>query len=98
MKIMQKPYILSFLAGLLMLPVHLAMALPQEPADSVMVDVAYGKQEPWKVSSGISTVSGAKLDKTTSTSLGTALQGMLPGLTYLQESGEPGNDFNIYNI
>lgn len=98
MKIMQKLYILSFLAGLLMLPVHLAMAFPQEPADSVMVDVAYGKQEPWKVSSGISTVSGAKLDKTTSTSLGTALQGMLTGLTYLQESGEPGNDFNIYNM
>lgn len=80
------------------LSAHPATLLPQEPADTVMTDIAYGKQQAWKISSGISTVSGEKLAKTTSASLGNALQGMLPGLTYLQESGEPGNDFNIYNM
>ena len=36
--------------------------------------------------------------KTTSASLGNSLQGQLPGLTLLQQSGEPGYDFSIANL
>lgn len=70
----------------------------QDSPDSVMVDIAYGKQAEWKRTSAISTVYGEDLMKTTSVSIGNGLHGRIPGLTILQQSGEPGYDFNISNI
>lgn len=70
----------------------------QHSSDTVMVDIAYGKQEEWKRTSAISTVTGEELMKTTSPSIGNSLHGRIPGLTVLQQSGEPGYDFDINNI
>lgn len=45
-----------------------------------------------------SVVSGVKLTQTTAASLGNTLQGRLPGLTSLQQSGQPGDDFALSNL
>ena len=65
----------------------------QHIADSALVEVAYGQQPEWRRTSAISSIRGEDLLKTTSASLGNSLQGQLPGLTLLQQSGEPGYDF-----
>lgn len=70
----------------------------QNSLDTTMVDIAYGKQAEWKRTSAISTIYGEDLLKTTSPSIGNSLHGRIPGLTILQQSGEPGYDFNISNI
>lgn len=75
-----------------------AKMVAQDSPDSAMVDIAYGKQAEWKRTSAISTVYGEDLMKTTSVSIGNGLHGRIPGLTILQQSGEPGYDFNIRNI
>ncbi len=54
--------------------------------------VAYGRQPGWKVTSAISTVEGTTLQKNFTSNLANTLYGRLPGLTVLQNSGEPGND------
>ena len=61
----------------------------QHIADSALVEVAYGQQPEWRRTSAISSIRGEDLLKTTSASLGNSLQGQLPGLTLLQQSGEP---------
>lgn len=70
----------------------------QHIADSALVEVAYGQQPEWRRTSAISSIRGEDLLKTTSASLGNSLQGQLPGLTLLQQSGEPGYDFSIANL
>lgn len=71
----------------------------QEFADTLTVNsMAYSKQEEWKRTSAISTVSGEELMKTTATSVGNALHGRLAGLTVLQQSGEPGYDFFLQDL
>lgn len=54
--------------------------------------IGFGKQPTWMVSSGISTVKGAELQKSFTSNLTNTLYGRLAGLTVLQGSGEPGND------
>lgn len=66
--------------------------------DSAKMEVAYDKQEQWKTTSSISTISTERLMKTTSPSVGNSLHGVLPGLTILQQSGEPGNDFSLQSL
>ena len=66
--------------------------------DTAEVEIAYGKQETWKMSSAISTVSGDNLMKITSPSVGNSLKGQLPGLTVMQQGGEPGYDFYMQNM
>lgn len=56
------------------------------------------EQAAWKNTAAISTVTSERLLKTTSPSVGNALHGVLPGLTILQQSGEPGNDFSLQNF
>ena len=70
----------------------------QHIADSALVEVANGQQPEWRRTSAISSIRGEDLMKTTSASLGNSLQGQLPGLTLLQQSGEPGYDFSIANL
>jgi TonB-linked SusC/RagA family outer membrane protein len=52
--------------------------------------IGFAKQSDYKVTSAISTVSGADLQKNFSTNLYNSLIGRLPGLTVTQSSDEPG--------
>lgn len=70
----------------------------QTTKDSVTVNVAYGEQESWKTTSALSALRGEKLMKTTDASLGNSLHGIIPGLTVMQQSGEPGYDFYTQNL
>ncbi|MBC7893299.1 MAG: TonB-dependent receptor [Sphingobacteriaceae bacterium] len=54
--------------------------------------IAYGQQPAWKVTSALSTVSGLDLQKNFTSNLANTLYGRIPGLTVLQNGGEPGND------
>jgi TonB-dependent SusC/RagA subfamily outer membrane receptor len=84
------------------------------PGDSIklssgnnkLMDVAIGKQVKKAVTSSISTIYSDELLKNTVTNVGNALSGRLPGLTVIQQSGEPGADManllirgrNTYNV
>ena len=84
------------------------------PSDSVklsienkkLIDIAFGKQIKQSVTSSISSVYSDQLLKNTVTNVGNALSGHLPGLTVMQQSGEPGADMatlfirgkNTYNV
>ncbi len=66
--------------------------------DTATVEIGYGKQLAWKTSSAIATVYNDELMEITAPSVGNTLEGMLPGLTSLQPSGEPGYDFYLQNM
>ena len=84
------------------------------PSDSVkvfdknsqLIDVALGKQTRRAMTSSASTIYSDELLKNTVTNVGNALSGRLPGLTVIQQSGEPGADLanlfirgrNTYNV
>ncbi len=63
-----------------------------ENPQSRLMNVAYGRQTRESVTSAISTVSGAAMQKTFVPTLSNTLYGRLPGLTVLSGSGEPGYD------
>jgi TonB-linked SusC/RagA family outer membrane protein len=71
-----------------------------------LIDVAFGKQVKRAVTSSTSTVYSNELLQNTVTNVGNALSGRLPGLTVIQQSGEPGADLanllirgrNTYNV
>lgn len=56
------------------------------------VNVAYGIQPAWMVTSAISTIKGSDLLQSFTPNLGNRLIGKIPGLTVTQGSGEPGSD------
>jgi len=57
------------------------------------VNVAYGEQPEWLVSSSVSSVEGSKLQKSFTSNLANTLFGRLKGLTVVQNgTGEPGQD------
>lgn len=67
------------------------------PTDSVMnkrnseiVGIGYGAQPRYKVSSAISSTSGAEMGKTFSTNIWNTLIGKIPGFTVMHGSDEPG--------
>jgi TonB-linked SusC/RagA family outer membrane protein len=84
------------------------------PTDSVkllndnnkQIDIAFGKQVKKAVTSSTSILYSDELLKNTVTNVGNALSGRLPGLTVMQQSGEPGADManllirgrNTYNV
>ena len=70
----------------------------QDIVDTTMTPIAYGAQPSWAQSAAISTVKGERLMEITSPTVGNALKGMLPGLSLLQKSGEPGYDFYMENM
>lgn len=88
--------LLTLLAALLPLP-HV-QSLPHEDRDTSEVHIAYGTEPQWLVTSSVSTVSGEELLKTTAATAGNALAGKLPGLTLMQQTGQPGYDFSISNL
>lgn len=57
-----------------------------------LVDVSYTQQSRLEMTSSVSTVYAEKLVKNSVTNVGNALSGRLPGLTVIQQSGEPGSD------
>lgn len=74
-----------------------ASAFAAKP-DSTMVNIAYGSEPEWRVTSSVATLDGDELLKTTSPSVGNALAGKLPGLTVFQWGGQPRYDFGIWSI
>jgi TonB-linked SusC/RagA family outer membrane protein len=65
--------------------------LEEDPLEQSMA-VAYGKQKRRNSTSAISSVSGSEVYKTPVPTLSNGLMGRIPGLTVMQESGEPGYD------
>lgn len=71
-----------------------------------LIDIAFGKQVKRSVTSSVSSIYSDELLKNTVTYVGNALPGRLPGLTVMQQSGEPGADMatllirgkNTYNV
>ena len=59
--------------------------------DEVVV-VGYGQQKRVSLTGSVSQVSGEKIQNRRSTSVTNALQGMLPGVTVLRSSGQPGSE------
>ena len=88
-----RDYIIGSALMLFCLPVH-----AQEDTDTTAIHIAYGTQPSWAQSAAISTVKGNRLMEITSPTVGNALKGMLPGLSILQKSGEPGYDFYMENM
>lgn len=95
----QKTHHIFPAALLLLLPLPgIGGETPDWRADSLKTAVAYGFCPEWERTAATSTVSGEELARTTSANVGNALQGRLPGLTLLQQSAEPGYDFDIGNL
>ena len=63
-----------------------------------VVAVGYTTQSRHKMTSAVATVSGEELTKREATDPETLLQGQLPGLQVVQNSGEPGNEGVTMNI
>lgn len=61
-------------------------------ASNKVQHIGFGIQPEWMVSSAVSSADGSELQKMFVTNLGNTFYGMIPGLTVLQGSGEPGND------
>ena len=68
-----------------------AKTLTELPKDSVS-QIAYGTQPTWKVTSSLSTIKGEELGKSFTQNPLNGLYGLIPGLTVMQDSGEPGKD------
>ena len=74
-----------------------ASTFAAEP-DSTMVNIAYGSEPEWRVTSSVATLDGDELLRTTSPSVGNAIAGKLPGLTLFQWGGQPRYDFGISSL
>ena len=69
------------------------IVLQTQTADlNQVVVVGYNTQSKRKLTSAVVTVSGEDLNKRVATNPSTLLQGQLPGLQVVQNSGEPGNE------
>lgn len=74
--------------------------------NKLLIDVAYGKQTRRGLTSSVSSIYSDELLKNSVSNVGNALSGRLPGLTVIQQSGEPGGDLanlfirgrNTYNV
>ncbi|UPK67160.1 SusC/RagA family TonB-linked outer membrane protein [Chitinophaga filiformis] len=65
---------------------------------SEVVVVGYGAQKREAVSGSIATVKGAELVKSPATNLSNSIAGRMPGVTAMQNSGEPGADGSSLRI
>lgn len=71
--------------------ITVALQVDTKRLDEVVV-IGYGTQKRADVTSAVVTVSGEQLTKRVVTNPATLLQGQLPGLQVIQNSGEPGNE------
>lgn len=60
-----------------------------------VVVVGYGKQKQKEVTGAVANVKAEVLEKTTTSDIGSALQGQISGVTVTSSSGEPGSEANI---
>lgn len=60
--------------------------------------IAYGRLPKREITSAVSSVTGADIEKNTVFSLGNSLYGRVPGLIVDQNSGEPGNDLPGFSM
>lgn len=70
---------------------EISMSLALSSLDEVVV-VGYGTQKRGNVSGAVSTIKGEDLLKGPATNVSSLLGGRLPGISSIQESGEPGSD------
>lgn len=84
--------------------INITMKDNSEVLDEVVV-VGYGTQKKSSLTSAVSAIKGDELLKAPSTNVSQLLGGRLPGITSLQESGEPGLDQaslkirgSVYNV
>lgn len=66
--------------------------------DSTLVNIGYVTQPQWMRTAAISSISNDELTRTTASTAVNSLQGLLPGLTMMRQSGQPGYDFSIEDI
>lgn len=71
--------------------INVTMKTDQKALDEVIV-VGYSSQSKRNIISAITTISGETINKRVATDPVTLLQGQLPGLQVIQNSGEPGNE------
>jgi TonB-linked outer membrane protein, SusC/RagA family len=78
---------------------HLSIILEEDThkIDEVVV-VGYGVQKKANLTGAVSSVTSDKLKDRAVTSISTALQGSMPGVTITQGSGQPGADFGQIRI
>lgn len=60
--------------------------------------IAYGRLPKREITSAVSSITGADIEKNTVFSLGNTLYGRVPGLIVDQNSGEPGNDLPGFSM
>lgn len=77
--------------------VSVVLTKQQNSLNEVVV-VGYGTQRKVDLTGSVSTVSAAQLEDRPVTSLGNALQGTMPGVTVIQNNGQPGRDAGSINI
>lgn len=65
--------------------------------DEVVI-VGYGVQEKVNLTGSVASIEGDKLANRPLTNISTALQGQLPGVAVIQQSGQPGRDNGIIRI
>ncbi len=66
------------------------------PLSHTLRSIAYGKQEEWKRTSAISEAKGKELEKSFTSNQRNMLYGRIPGLTVMQGTSEPGQQFSGY--
>ncbi|WP_221393750.1 TonB-dependent receptor [Dyadobacter sp. NIV53] len=71
--------------------INIIMKTDQKALDEVIV-VGYNSQSKRNIISAVTTISGETINKRIATDPVTLLQGQLPGLQVIQNSGEPGNE------
>ena len=71
--------------------INVTMLEDTQSLEEVVV-VGYGTQKRHSVTGAVSQISGSELLKAPIGNIGTRLGGVLPGITALQTSGQPGND------
>ncbi len=71
--------------------IDVVMKTDQKALDEVIV-VGYNSQSKRNIISAVTTISGETINKRIATDPVTLLQGQLPGLQVIQNSGEPGNE------
>ncbi len=74
-----------------------SMAPDTETLQEVVV-VGYGEQKKATITGSVSTVKSAEILQSPVTNLSNALAGRLPGVTFINRSGEPGNDASLIRI
>ena len=65
---------------------------------SDVVVVGYGKQKRVNLTGAVASVSGDQIANRPVTNISTALQGLLPGVAVIQQSGQPGRDNGIIRV